>query len=90
MLHALENLSQHVGYKTSQDEHIVGHALSLTNVVKETRKALVNQSDAYRIPSIDSQRGPKLNKGKSINQPFQDKAPISSGPYLQLILKLLI
>ena len=57
VLHALENLSQHIlSYKTPQGEHIVGHALSLTNVVKETRKALVNQSDAYHIPSIRSQK----------------------------------
>ena len=56
VLHALENLSEHIlDYKTPQGEHIVGHALSLTNVVKETRKALTDQPNGYQLPPIHPQ-----------------------------------
>ncbi len=55
VLHALEKLSKHVlDYQTPQGERIVGHALSLTNVVKETRKALSDQANAYSLPDLSS------------------------------------
>ncbi len=53
LLHALESMSKHLlNYVSPQGEKIVGHALSVTNIVKETRRALIDQDDAYRLPTL--------------------------------------
>ena len=54
LLHAIESLSRDVlEYQTPEGLAIVGHALSITNVVKETRKALTRREDRYAIPPQD-------------------------------------
>ena len=54
LLHAIESLSQHaLAYKTPQGDAIIGHSLSITNVVKETRKALPNHPNNYSLPPLN-------------------------------------
>jgi uncharacterized protein len=55
VLHAIEQLTSHIlEYETEEGEKIIGHALSITNVVKETRKALKGTDESYGLPSMSS------------------------------------
>jgi uncharacterized protein len=55
VLHAIEQLGSHIlEYETEEGERIIGHALSITNVVKETRKALEGTDESYSLPSVFS------------------------------------
>lgn len=55
ILHALDALAQHsLQYRDADGNQIVGHALSISDVVKETRRALSGDEALYRLPSLDS------------------------------------
>lgn len=56
LLHGIEKLSEHIlAYRSPQGEAIVGHALSVTNIIKETRKALTDDATKYALPPIIGQ-----------------------------------